>query len=1476
MRAGWIGNLLLQERLHRADPDVGVMIEAGVAARESIKDIFDDWAGADDNPGVPLREGGARLAGVDEALVEYVPAEPSIELEGLTRSAPFRLLRVEWADGNDAIEVHRLVARTVAQLDINVPKAVAFWRARLYRLEALTSEVAITQELTLAPISGVISIPATGGVSPVDVEFLFQQGDTVSRIGGPPVVGQDPASPLRAVTFVHLWAVDDEGSPAGNCAWLAGPDDPVHMLKGFAFLQELVPAEGATSEEGSVFRPVGSGPGTPWFRLMGRAYEPGTWSFTGAGNRLDLGAAPSDAVRVVAEGETPADSSISYEISPDGVTWYDVRDGDLIGEDNSPTGGTDLSGIPVQQTYQGRVTLTPSGNGAISPTVRRFGVQELREIALDGVATLRSAKWAVDPTSLKPETLEAHLQIIREGVVDYLDVATELFSEFYPGQIEFRVWVGAPSLPRQAWMYLETFLVDDYTPLSTGIDVLLIAPDAYLHTALPRMNSATEVQEPLEYQGATLAAVYSDLIAGQVAVPPRYLGPGVTETEVFVSKRITNSEGKDELAAVSYLAKGATLPSQGRLKFRELHHDRAPVAMFPLEEISIESATPSLRSRTPEIWVDYGWDSRQDRFEGRVLGVSVPGITRFGRARVDPPEELDREVARWIQDEPHAIAEARRIVDSRGTGLYTWEFRSIYAHPYIEPGDAVLVETDRFVLRDPVTPRPIRGLFWARAIVTAVHDAMGRHFTVWVQDTSDLIPGTINVELIRFANPRITSGDVVFSEERKPTITLRVEDAKSVRFAHSPDLQPSRSTVLAQDVHAVDVEGEVRVEINSVYELGEVFHLSALAFEKADGAGAESFDLFRLRVPVTLPPRAAELEILLDGLGNPVHELNRTDPAAAFGRGGVRLVDPDDTAVRVRLRRVQVLPDGETVIPGSGYELLKENPLDDDTFEATVPVPQRGSGQLVFEVESSIAGRLVSREKPFAFDFGPVAELLALIPDHDAAGNFSASFVAGVDSRSVKLIGYRKSAPPADVLAAVLAASPINAAQGTSATLVAAEGHTDVIVIAGLAFTKVDGAGYRSTLVEVEKVYHTPVVLGSVRILGLSWTWGLGPTGEILGKRQLVVDFEVDAGVESVRFAHQATGTPGLPSPDLSASYLKTVTPGGALSEVLKNSDGLTVTDYPTIYGSDILIQLTAYTNAVGTEPSAGVARAVVADQALPGGVAVIKGATEVAAAELVLGKGLKAVSVTGRQITIGTDEADADTRPVATGGTGRDVLTAASLLVGAGTDPVGLIAPGTNGQILKVVAGVWAVADESGAVTSLSGGAGIAIAGTASVPIVSLEGQALALHNLATNGLIVRTGADTFATRSLANGAGITISTADGISANPQIALAGQALALHALATNGLIARTGAGTVAGRSVVAGAGLTVTDGDGVAGNPTLAIQEPGTLSATTTNSSAGNHTHALNNTIGRVFVVGSAGAVPATLERPGDIYLVIP
>ena len=78
---------------------------------------------------------------------------------------------------------------------------------------------------------------------------------------------------------------------------------------------------------------------------------------------------------------------------------------------------------------------------------------------------------------------------------------------------------------------------------------------------------------------------------------------------------------------------------------------------------------------------------------------------------------------------------------------------------------------------------------------------------------------------------------------------------------------------------------------------------------------------------------------------------------------------------------------------------------------------------------------------------------------------------------------------------------------------------------------------------------------------------------------------------------------------------------------------------------------------------------------------------------------------------------------------------------------------------------------------------------------------------------------------------------------------------AIAALSTNGLIARTGAGTAAARTLTGTSGqITVTNGDGVAGNPTVAL--PATISQATTFSAG---TTSTSSTTGTVVISGTGG-----------------
>lgn len=100
----------------------------------------------------------------------------------------------------------------------------------------------------------------------------------------------------------------------------------------------------------------------------------------------------------------------------------------------------------------------------------------------------------------------------------------------------------------------------------------------------------------------------------------------------------------------------------------------------------------------------------------------------------------------------------------------------------------------------------------------------------------------------------------------------------------------------------------------------------------------------------------------------------------------------------------------------------------------------------------------------------------------------------------------------------------------------------------------------------------------------------------------------------------------------------------------------------------------------------------------------------------------------------------------------------------------------------------------------------------------------ALAAHN--TNGILVQTAADSFEARTLtAPAAGITVSNGNGVSGNPTLALADDLAALEGLATTGIIVRTGTNTAATRELEVSERLTIENEAGISGNPSIDLAE---------------------------------------------------
>ena len=126
----------------------------------------------------------------------------------------------------------------------------------------------------------------------------------------------------------------------------------------------------------------------------------------------------------------------------------------------------------------------------------------------------------------------------------------------------------------------------------------------------------------------------------------------------------------------------------------------------------------------------------------------------------------------------------------------------------------------------------------------------------------------------------------------------------------------------------------------------------------------------------------------------------------------------------------------------------------------------------------------------------------------------------------------------------------------------------------------------------------------------------------------------------------------------------------------------------------------------------------------------------------------------------------------------------------------------------------------------ALSTGAGLGLVdgGAQSVLRIELNGASESLEN-ASNGVIVKTSSDTVVARTIqTTGSGIQITDGNGVAANPTISLTGLVQSLANSSGAGLLAMPNNGTVTPRAIAGTANqTTVTNGTGATGNPTIAI-----------------------------------------------------
>lgn len=150
-----------------------------------------------------------------------------------------------------------------------------------------------------------------------------------------------------------------------------------------------------------------------------------------------------------------------------------------------------------------------------------------------------------------------------------------------------------------------------------------------------------------------------------------------------------------------------------------------------------------------------------------------------------------------------------------------------------------------------------------------------------------------------------------------------------------------------------------------------------------------------------------------------------------------------------------------------------------------------------------------------------------------------------------------------------------------------------------------------------------------------------------------------------------------------------------------------------------------------------------------------------------------------------------------------------------------GLGDPGGNGVVVRTALNttINRTIQATGAGVSVNDGDGVA-----GDPTIDLDDLLDAIAGLGANGIIVRTGASGAAARTISStSAALVVTDGNGVAGNPSLALDADLDALAALSGTGYAVRTAANTWAQRTIVGGTAITVTNGDGVSGNTSIAV-----------------------------------------------------
>ena len=725
----------LERRLRRGDPSVRIMTDVVRYVRGDVKRTYDQFQAADSLTGLDNRlppRYGVALAGTPGTVVAHAVAGDGY-ISDLDTTTPFFVCRARFGGTQDP---NLILRRIIAKLHPanGGAKNVDRWRCELWIATEVNTTV-LPGPLALSRIAEPVDV--TAGPSEADVTFDFQTQDVRPIAYGPPGGNAGESAPLL---YIFIKALKTDNSEATNVGWRRDSTSGSVTQNGVT-----IQARHLDLEQNNYYSDTSSGPdGTPIITIDAQtSMAESTIAFTGAGNKIDLGGVPASAADVVfvVEGERPVGTKITAKARVLGTDpWVEVKNGQSAAD----------VGLAASQTYQAQGTLTPTAAGDATPILTDLGAQELQRTDFSHVAHVTGGGWGFDPVTLKSMIAEVTITAIQQGERRFRDAVTQVFATTYPGDLWFRVSVGADDLARHLWYHLDDFYPDHQEGKGGALVIRAVSLLGMLeteHAALPKFDPVLNKREALAYANKTLKYVWDDLLRNQLGLSEDRIGAEVEAAGALdiLTKTIKDSNVKTELDAVACRAGGAAQSFQGKIAFADVHGARGVDAVFGIEDIIQETVTPGYSQAVPVFYGDYDYDLSTGTFRKQHRGFNALAISTLGTRAFDAVAYLDEEVAKGIPAGPggseaqYVEPLVKRQIETLGTGMITVRFRSIRAHPELWPGNRVAVRVDRLVARNPLNGAAIRGYVWVSGVISRRHDLLGTDFNIWVLRYSDIL-----------------------------------------------------------------------------------------------------------------------------------------------------------------------------------------------------------------------------------------------------------------------------------------------------------------------------------------------------------------------------------------------------------------------------------------------------------------------------------------------------------------------------------------------------------------------------------------------------------------------------------------------------------------------------------------------------------------------------------------------------------------